>query len=100
MRAKKSLDLVSYELHVPGRATSKDFKAWEKCKPNLQLQCGRSPNLLGVRSSDWYHNKAHGLYFHFLKTFFVFKTKVVTKSGQNRVTLDQISDQFHWVFPS
>ena len=68
-------------------------------KSSVQLQCDRSPSLLRVRSSDWYQNKAHSLYFHVLKTFFVFKTNFVTKSGQTRLTLDRISDQFHLVFP-
>ena len=78
---------------------SSEFKAHTFLKSIVQLQCYGSQSLLGVTSSDWYQNKADSLYFHVLKTFFVFKTNFLTKSEQNHLTLDQISDQLHSVFP-
>ena len=78
---------------------SSEFKAHTFLKTSVQLQCYGSRSLLVVMSSERYQNKADSLYFHVLKTFFVFKTNFVTKSGQNHLILDQISDQLHSVFP-
>ena len=66
----------------------------------FQLQTNRSRNLLGVRSSDWYQTKALGLYFLFDIIFFVFRKLSVSKVGENKPNLDQISHQLtvsdHW----
>ena len=51
---------------------SSGFKAQTFLKSSFQLHCDRTPSLLRVRSSDWYQTKARSLYFHVLKTLFVF----------------------------
>ena len=61
---------------------------------SFQLQMDRSPSLLGVRSSDWYHNEAHDLYFHASKLVFVFKTFPVAQFKQNELTLPSLWIRF------
>ena len=50
---------------------SQDPKNTKSC---FQLQKDRSSRLFGVRSWDWYHVKAHTLYFHIKKKHFSFST--------------------------
>ena len=65
----------------------------------FQLQTNRSRNLLGVRSSDWYQTKALGLYFLFVKVFFVFRKFSVSKVWKDNLTLDQILDHLQTSSP-
>ena len=64
----------------------------QKLEMRFQLQTKRSRNLLGVRSSDWYQTKALGLYFLFVKVFFVFRKISVSKFWKYNLILDQILD--------
>ena len=73
----------------------KGFVYFTNTKTSFQLQKDCSSRLFGVRGWDWYHVKAHTLYFHTTNVFFNFDTFSVFKFEENKPALDQISDQFH-----
>ena len=71
----------------------------ENEETNFNLQLNRSRSLLGVRSSDWYQTKAVGLYFFFVRIFFVFRKFSVSKVWKDNLTLDQILDHLQTSSP-
>ena len=63
-------------------------------KTSFQLQKDRSSRLFGVRSWDWYHVKAHTLYFHTIKTLFDFDKFSVFKFEENKTTWIRFRNNF------
>ena len=87
------MDLDSFQL---GDWRMEDFSAQRISKMSVHFEMDRSSSLFRVRSSDRYQTKAAlGLYFLVQKKFFVFGHFSFSKFGENKLTLDQISDQFH-----
>ena len=67
---------------APSLARRPHFETQQMSTSSFQLQIDRSPSLLRVRSSDWYHNEVHDLYFHASKLVFVSKHFRLHNSGR------------------